>query len=221
MEHPADMAILRGLNDFVSRQLGLVIAGGLLLVATSLIYSARRWSSNHVMDFYVGLFLNVGSGVLTMAVAIGLIDRLLTWRRKQEHNQSVRSATRFLLRSYATLASAHKHYLEVSNHPVDVLARYQDALGESIRLSSHLTSLIDEHQPKLADDLTDYYEQAGGLIKQIDEVKFAIRNGALDTDEQVQRALLASRELIVSTNRMSARISQVYPVPTQVQERTR
>jgi hypothetical protein len=47
----------------LSRQLGLVLAGCLLVISGALVLTSRNLSKGHEIDFYIGLFMNLGSGV--------------------------------------------------------------------------------------------------------------------------------------------------------------
>lgn len=216
------MGVLLTVRRGLFRRLGPALAVCLLVISTVLISVAWRLSAGHERDFETGLLLNLGSGVFTMALAVGLIDRLLAWRKEQEHVQSVRSGAGYLLRSFESLTSAHNRYLEAPTRPpTDVLGRYETAIEETSRSASRLASLFEERHPELASDLTEYVGHAETLLGELKEVKSAVQWATPDADERVGQARVDSRELVDMTGRLSERVSQVYRLALKPPKETR
>jgi hypothetical protein len=146
-----------------------------------------------------------------MAVAIGVIDWLLAWRRKQDHRRSVGSSARYLLRSFNSLVSAHRRYLEgTATPPPDVLDRYESAVEEASQSASRLGSLLDEYEPDIASDLTDYVGRADALLIELKEVKSYVRHATADADEHVAQIRRTGREFVDLTMNLSKRVLRDY-----------
>jgi hypothetical protein len=203
-------------NKFCSRYLGSLIAGTLAVLSYCLGHFSWLYTTSSNNDFVSNLFLNLGSGILCMALTVGLIDFLLTKRSENDHKEAVTPRIFEMIASLKRISIIHS---SLNNPSKDDLCRYQRSLFEVIYIAKDLYILISTKKQSLAAELAGYTANVRFQVEHLEDLIIDIQNAAIEDSLKLQvgNIINSAKEMDQLGNHLESRLVTEYNIPTSTQ----